>query len=147
MKLLGSIFFLHIILLSFEKQSSYVCEDCHNLFQEISSSMTSKEGVASQEEIITEMVCSKSDNLDKCEKSLPKIWSKIAQELWPTYFNPKAVWICGESGACGGEKAGYEQMQSLFLIIVKLRRKEVQKEALIGLIAALAMLWLGLSED
>ena len=75
------------------------------MVSEISSYLTSKEGIEKQVEVLLSKVCPKSSNPEECLKGLPAFWAEIAQGLWSEYYNPDAEWMCGQKDVCGGPDA------------------------------------------
>merc|ERR1712126_350375 len=88
-----------------EGDSNSVPDD-HGLVPTISASLTSKEGIARQVEVLLSKVCPKTSEPEKCQEQLPAFWTEIAEGLWPEYYNPSAEWMCGGTGVCGGPEAG-----------------------------------------
>merc|ERR1712133_152033 len=82
------------------------CDDCEALVTTISASLTSKEGIARQVEVLLSKICPKTSEPEKCQEQLPAFWREIAEGLWPEYYNPSAEWMCGGKGVCGGPEAG-----------------------------------------
>ena len=108
MKLLIALCFLEVISLSSSQPaapSKPTCEDCRSLVSEISSYLTSKEGIEKQVEVLLSKVCPKSSKPEECLKGLPAFWAEIAQGLWSEYYNPDAEWMCGQKDVCGGPDA------------------------------------------
>ena len=86
-------------------QPTPTCGDCSALVTTIAASLTTQEGLAHQVEVLLAKVCPKSSDPEKCQELLPAFWTEIAESLWPNYYNPEAVWMCGGEGACGGPDA------------------------------------------
>merc|ERR1711970_220683 len=85
--------------------SKPTCEDCQALVSTISTSLTSKEGIAQQVEVLLSKVCPKSSEPETCLEKLPEFWAEVAQGLWPGYYSPAAEWMCGARDICGGPQA------------------------------------------
>merc|ERR1711955_21152 len=79
--------------------------DCYALVNTIATSLTTQEDLAHQVEVLLAKVCPKSSEPEKCQELLPAFWTEIAESLWPNYYNPEAVWMCGGEGVCGGPDA------------------------------------------
>ena len=84
------------------------CEDCNALVSAISGYLTSKPGLDRQVEVLLSKACPKMSSPDECREHIPKVWPKLAGQLWPGYYNPSAEWMCGKEDFCGGPDARWE---------------------------------------
>merc|ERR1711970_594702 len=86
-------------------QSTPTCPDCYALVSTLAASLTTQEALSKQVEVLLAKVCPKSSEPEKCQEQLPALWTEIGESLWPNYYKPEAVWMCGGEGVCGGPDA------------------------------------------
>merc|ERR1712215_52439 len=77
------------------------CEDCTAVVTTIATYLTAEESIGNQVEVLVAEVCPQSVDPDACVAGLPDFWTKIANLLWPGYWNPEADWMCAGEGPCG----------------------------------------------
>merc|ERR1719228_2683318 len=83
------------------------CDDCTAVVTTLSAYLTSDDSISRQVDILLAKVCPGAEDVDGCVANLPEFWSRVANSLWPGYYDPMAAWICGTEDICGapGPKA------------------------------------------
>merc|ERR1712002_1058016 len=73
------------------------CDDCQALVTTISASLTSKEGIARQVEVLLSKVCPKTSEPEKCQEQLPAFWREIQRGCG------RNILTLAQSGCVGGK--------------------------------------------
>merc|ERR1719244_1117879 len=95
--------FPSVLLLAVSSATAeWTCEDCTTVVGSVGQSLLTEKIMQQQIDILLREVCPTVPDVDQCMDNLPDFWTKVANVLWPGYWNPEAEWMCAqEEGLCG----------------------------------------------
>ena len=81
--------------------AEWTCDDCQAVVKALAAYSTSEDSIQRQVDLLLAEVCPVASNVDECVEQLPEFWTKIANILWPAYYNPDEDFMCAQEGLCG----------------------------------------------